>query len=269
MKTLIKFILRKVGLLKWVRKLIYKTKYRILIRQLDDPNIFRLSYEDIEVSFSTRDPFSASFFAYYLKDKIYEEEALKIILKSVKENGIFADVGANIGYFTCLAGAKAKQVFAFELGDENCRILRENIGLNKLENVVVEHCAVSDFTGTLYHTDSAVGNAVLKIIENNDLNNPDIIPIQSLSLDEYFAAINVVPTIVKIDVEGAEMKVLNGMKRLLKDNLILLIEVHPKDLLQFGSSEQEVKQLLTDSGYSWNIVNNGDKKNNLLFAQRI
>ena len=55
---------------------------------------------------------------------------------------------------------------------------------------------------------------------------------------------------MKIDVEGAEMKVLRGGENLLREHLpTLFLEVHPKKLRRIGSSAEEVYDLLRDAGY--------------------
>ena len=267
-KSTIKSVLRKLGLLKWVRRRFYAINYAQAIRETNNQKTYSINYQGLSPVFSLSDPYSASFFGYYFKDSIYEEEALKIILRETGDQAIFADVGANIGYFSVMAALQAEKgkVFAFELGDENCKIIRENLKLNRLANVTLEHCAVSDSEGQVFHQDSPVGNAVLKIIETNETNDPDIIPVKSLTLDNYFEKMQVFPGFIKIDVEGAEMKVLKGMKQILVKGPKVLIEIHPRELTEFNSSEQEVCDWLQSFDYSWSVIENGDKKNKLLLA---
>ena len=269
-KAVIKSVLRKLGVLKWVRRRFYRINYAEAIHETNNRKTYAVNYQGLSPVFSLSDPYSASFFGYYFKNSIYEEEALKIILGEASDQGIFADVGANIGYFSVMAALRAGKgkVFAFELGDENCKIIRDNLKLNHLSNVTLEHCAVSDSEGLVFHQDSAVGNAVLKIIERNDANDPDIIPVRSLTLDHYFENIKSFPDFIKIDVEGAEMKVLKGMKQILSKGAKVLIEIHPRELTEFNSSEKEVCDWLQSYGYSWSEINNGDKKNRLLLATK-
>lgn len=270
MKSLIKAILRKLGLLQWLRRLQYKNQYRDLNRTLRGQSTYQISYDGMDVRFSLSDPFSTSFFAYHVKDSLYEAEGLKIMMDEIKGDGVLADVGANIGYFSCLVAKHAKQskVFAFELGDANIRILNENKALNDLSNMEIVHCAVSDSSGIVYHQDSAVGNAVLKIIEDNKGKDPDIVPVKSISLDEFFGPLNIVPSLVKIDVEGAEMKVLKGMEVLIEKSPKILIEIHPSDLIKFNSSEQEVHHFLKSKGYTVQVIENGEKKNRLFYCEK-
>ncbi|MBN8650212.1 MAG: FkbM family methyltransferase [Cytophagales bacterium] len=267
-KEIAKSLLRKLGLLKWIRKVMYSRSKNKFVTAFEGVSHYEYKIRNRVVKFSVEDPYSASFVGYYLNNKVYEPEAVELLMQQLTPQDVFVDVGANIGYFTavmgvCLPGIK---LVAFEMGHENFRILGRNIELNGLANVQTFEGAVSDRSGTLFHQDSAVGNAVLKIMEDNKDNNPDIVKVKSVALDEFFSALKEKPTFVKIDVEGAEMKVLQGMKGLLEMQLKLLIEIHPKDLIGFGSSREEVLEYLKFFSFTIQPVPNNDRKNELVFA---
>lgn len=267
-KKLVKSLLRKLGLLKPLRRLLYKRSKRKYVAPFDGVRYFDYCIKDKSVKFSVADPYSATFAGCYLKNKIYEAEAVELLCKNVSPNDVFADVGANIGYFTLVLGVYAPQVkiVAFEMGAENARILQKNLVLNNLQRVELVQAAVADTSGYLYHQDSAVGNAVLKIMEHNLGNDPDVVKIRSVALDDFFLNRTDKPTFIKIDVEGAEMKVLQGMKQLLKTPIKLLLEIHPADLRSFGSSRDEVLNYLKAFDFKFQLVPNNDKKNELVFA---
>lgn len=74
-------------------------------------------------------------------------------------------------------------------------------------------------------------------------------------LDDYISAQDLPsPTIAKIDVEGAELRVLTGAKEALKGIQTLYIEVHvdgeARSLNQFGDSEKELREFLIEQGFS-------------------
>jgi len=268
-KEFTKSLLRKLGLLRWIRKVLYSRSKNNFVAAFQGVSQYEYKIRNRIVKFSVEDPYSASFVGYYLNNKVYEPEAVELLAQQLTPHDVFVDVGANIGYFTvvlgvCMPGIK---LVAFEMGHENFRILERNIELNGLTDVQTFEGAVSDRSGTLFHQDSAVGNAVLKIMEENMGNNPDVVSVKSVSLDDFFAAKTEKPTFIKIDVEGAEMKVLQGMSGLLKNNsLKLLIEIHPKDLLEFGSSRAEVLDYLAGFSFTIQPVPNNDRKNELVFA---
>lgn len=65
------------------------------------------------------------------------------------KEGIFIDIGANLGYFTCLLSrtlSKKAHVYAFEPEPENLALLESNIGLNRLENVKIFPIALGEKT---------------------------------------------------------------------------------------------------------------------------
>ena len=267
MKLFLKYILKKLGLLNRIRKFRFKRQYRTLINRFKGESEYIVNFDGIESKFSLTDPFSAAFFASHFKNDIYEKDGLKALLAHVNENSIVFDVGSNIGYFTCFSGKYCSRgrVYAFELGRENVSILRRNLELNSLANVVVEHCAVSDLSGSVFVQDSAVGNAVLKIM-NDKVKHEDYVAVRAITLDEYCDSNKVVPEFIKIDVEGAEMKVLTGMNKLIKGSVKLLIEIHEKELPQFNSSKEEVLSFLRENQFSIQIIGNEEKKNLLVLA---
>ncbi len=269
MKSLLKNILRKLGLLKLIRILRYRIQYSKLIRQFKGQSQYSLSYNGRQTLFSLHDPFSAAFFATHFKNGPYEKEGLRVLLEEMNQQGVVFDVGANIGYFTCLIAHHCgdAHVHAFEMGGENFRILKNNIALNGLKNVVAIWGAVSDTSGVVKVIDSPVGNAVLKIVDYK-IKGDDLVPVNSISLDDYCVEKNVLPDIVKIDVEGAEMKVLQGMKKILAGPVKLLIEIHEKDLAYFKSSKEEVIVYLESSGYKLTAIESDVKKNLLVLASK-
>jgi FkbM family methyltransferase len=268
MKTILRTLLKKAGLLNWIRKVRYTNQHRSYINQFRGQSHYDLQYKDIDLKFSLADPFSATFFSYHFKNGVYEVEGLDVMLESINEKSIVLDVGANIGYFTCFAGKRCKNghVYAFEMGKANFDILKDNVSLNKLNNVTTECYAVADITSEVQIPDTAVGNAVLKIIEGK--SQDDLVSVKSISLDEYCATRNIVPEFIKIDVEGAEMKVLQGMTKLLSSSLKILIEIHETDLAYFKSSKEEVISYLKQFGYKLTPIENDVKKNLLVLASK-
>ncbi|MEQ8361387.1 MAG: FkbM family methyltransferase [Cyclobacteriaceae bacterium] len=268
MKAILRSLLRKMGLLNWIRKARYRNQHRKYINQFKGQSYYDLQYKNIDLKFSLADPFSSTFFSHHFKNGVYEAQGLDAMLNSVGEKSIVLDVGANIGYFTCFAGKHCRNghVHAFEMGKANFEILNDNVELNRLNNVTTACYAVADTSSVVQIQDTAVGNAVLKIIEGK--SKDDLISVNSITLDEYCTTMNIVPEFIKIDVEGAEMKVLKGMRDILSSNVKLLIEVHETDLKYFQSSKEEVLNYIRSFGYNLEIIGNDVKKNLLVFASK-
>ena len=205
---------------------------------------------DIILKFSTKDAYSKSwFYPRYDNGNIHEPAVSKLLFQALKPTDCFFDVGTNLGYFTCLAAHICEtQVHAFEM-DSNCiPLLETNLKMNHLENVVINNVAVSDKVGVEKIPSLAQPNAGLQIVKES--NSAAVLEVKSITLDEYVEKNNLNPTFLKIDVEGAEMKVLSGMKNLLQKDLRLLIEIHPKNLLDFNASYQKVIAILLENNYS-------------------
>lgn len=132
---------------------------------------------------------------------------------------VFYDVGANVGFMTVIAARLVEgsgRVYAFEPVIENAVLLRQNVRRNRFRNVRVCATAVSKVSGSdrLMLAEYSGGSA-LSIAELP----PDAIgerPVQTASIDDLIASGFVPPSLVKIDVEGAELEVLEGMSETLK-----------------------------------------------------
>ena len=74
--------------------------------------------------------------------------------------------------------------------------------------------------------------------------------INSVTLDEFLKSKGVFPDVIKVDVEGAEMKVLMGMKQTLCNyKPQLFLEIHPNNLHYFKTSTSAILGLLMESDY--------------------
>lgn len=63
------------------------------------------------------------------------------------------------------------------------------------------------------------------------------------------------PSVVKIDVEGAELKVLRGMKNILRDSCrLVFVEVHPGKITEFGSKPSDISEYLKNAGFNVNKI---------------
>jgi len=166
---------------------------------------------------------------------------------------VFADVGANIGLITLPVAAQSPglQVFAFEPDPRNLGMLRHNVTLNPAlaPRVCVVAAAASDTQGTA-------------LFESDDDNsaNSRIVPaptartccVPTIRLDEYFTNHGRYPEVVKIDVEGAELRVLQGMTGLFARHPphTLFIEVHAFSAADRCGFKTAIRDLLLASGYS-------------------
>jgi FkbM family methyltransferase len=151
----------------------------------------------------------------------------------------FVDVGANMGYFTSLAGLAVRgggQVWAFEPDPVSYEFLADNVALNWLfENMHLERKGVysRSTTLTLFKREKYVGNTSLGQVDADDLarimDRQTPHQVEVVSLDDYFLPGGWRIDLMKIDVEGAEPHVIQGMAGLLRaqPEMRLMIEWSP------------------------------------------
>ncbi|MDC0202125.1 FkbM family methyltransferase [Candidatus Nitrosopelagicus sp.] len=200
---------------------------------------------------------------------IHSKIDFEIFQKYVKKGDNVLDIGANIGYFTLmlakLVGPTGK-VFAFEPDPRNISLLKKNIETNGYQNVVVVPKAVSNVNEkcTLFTSQSSFGQN--RIYEPKKTKNQKYVPIESetILLDDFFKNNENIENIsfVKIDVEGAEKLVLEGMNKILNlnKNIKIFSEIDSYRLDDAGSSYVEVIDLLEKKGFTVFLVNNTDNK---------
>ena len=219
---------------------------------------FLLNIKGVEVAYSTDDPkVHAWFYPRYAGGLVHEPALTYRLLDEVGDSASFVDVGAFVGYYTCLV-AKASRgvVHAFEMDSHNVELLRSNIALNELDNVVIHHAAVADKSGRGTYMRGGDGyGAGHRLMRRDDRSlfrralsrvlrqrSTDVVVLDDVLTEK--------PDVVKIDVEGAELAVLHGMRQILTGSPRLFIELHPPASQQlYGHSPDDVVSLLRESGF--------------------
>lgn len=167
-----------------------------------------------------------------------------------------ADVGAHVGTFSVIAGARvgsAGHVFSFEPAPESRRMLQENISLNRFERrVTVVPAAVSDRPGeTVFYVDgNSTTNSLMRLATVSPIGSAPQTPIkvELTTLDVFFGALGRDPDLVKIDVEGAEFAVLRGADRILRGPARVLCELHPYAWPSAGHDGSTLSEWLRQRG---------------------
>jgi FkbM family methyltransferase len=166
-----------------------------------------------------------------VEDGLYSYTVTSSCYHEIKPDMIIIDVGANIGYVTFLAASRCGEygsVISFEPGFDSCNLMKKSLKLNSYKNIEILNKGVAEKTkkGKLFLSPTAsVDNQILEGIENRNS-----IDIQIVSIDDFVLERNIVPDFIKIDVQGAEYFVFDGMIKLLQTNesLKLLVEFSPR-----------------------------------------
>ena len=174
----------------------------------------------------------------------------------LRDGDIFFDIGANYGLFT-LEAAKVVgshgHVIAFEPSKREAEVLNRNIQQNNLTNVVHVGVALSDGCGTARFgvaTDGGLNSLAANRHQEQVIQNWDEVPTSTLdSWLEHQPHLNNV-RLIKMDVEGAECKVIVGARLLLAHQApMLLYEVCDATLAGFQNTGKELVEALQSYGY--------------------
>lgn len=180
------------------------------------------------VLFNTRGSHTKQFFYpnRYEKATEYESYVSRIIFDSRNQNSCYLDVGANIGYFSiCFAKLFPQaQVHAFDVDADVLRELRSSLILNNLSNVHTICAAVWERSGKIFSFSRRGRGSDTNFLKPEVVNSYSLVP--SITIDDYVGELRIEPDIIKIDVEGAEIEVLMGMKRTLNTVRSMLVELH-------------------------------------------
>jgi len=174
---------------------------------------------------------------------------------NLKLGDVFYDIGANVGFFSVigakLVGEKG-HVFAFEPVPENAVYIRTNTETNNFSNITLDQRAVSDHSGTgeLLLAKYSGGATISKADTPPDMKG--VVPIDLVSVDDLIAQRAIQPpSLVKIDVEGAEMSVLRGMVKTIQQfKPILIYEVDDGNEARFNQKQEECDEFVMDCGYT-------------------
>lgn len=166
----------------------------------------------------------------------------------LREGDTAIDVGACYGVYSLLMAAKCNasgQVIAFEPDPYARVVLRRNIALNpqiKVPTVEEAACAECDDTEIFFVNRGNSRSCLVRAGSDSERLN-----VRLINLDKYIAEHHLMPRFIKIDAEGAEIRILKGATRLLLSNAEILCELHPFAWKDFGNSFDELRSLLRHS----------------------
>jgi len=173
------------------------------------------------------------------------------IARRLEPGSTFFDVGAHYGWMSLQAARRVGRtgsIVAFEPSPVLAQILRYHQRVNRMDQmrIVVQAVSDRDCDATPFRL---LNNG---LSSQNSLTFGGNLPettVPSTTLDRFCSTTGLVPDLVKIDVEGAELMVLQGASRLLTDaHPDIIVEVHPH-LLPPGQTADQIFDLLRGHGY--------------------
>jgi len=191
----------------------------------------------------------------------WEPKVTAFLLEKLKPGMIFIDVGAAIGWFTIIAASivgRSGRVIAFEPAPHRFRTLFENVKLNTDGNVECVNKAVSSEKGEAYIS----GQEILMYLSPSKSRFKRNVPIDVVTLDSYLKRRGVERVdMMKIDVEGAELRVLKGMEQTIRNSgeIKIICEVHIPYLSRYGDSVDQLFEYTRSMGLERRRITGGRK----------
>jgi FkbM family methyltransferase len=176
--------------------------------------------------------------AYWLGS--YEHEKQRQIANELKAGDTFYDLGANVGFYTLLAAGRvaAGNVYAFEPLPRNIEYLRKHLKLNSVSNAELLELAVCDVVGIASFQEA--DNSSMGHLGGGGSTRVRTATLDSLLLQEKILP----PSLIKIDIEGAELLALRGAcETFRRFRPVLFLATHSREL------HNECVQLLASWGY--------------------
>lgn len=192
----------------------------------------------------------------------YEPHVTDELKKTLKEGGVFVDIGANIGYFTLLAASLVGPqgfVHAFEPHSDNCESIQRSLEVNAFKNVTVYPFAIAESRKTfqLDVTGSSSNGRVVDFSPHAVQGAGPERLVEAITLDEILAEIDRID-VIKMDIEGAEPRAWQGMAQIVqRHGPVVIFEFSPHAIeVTSHSKPAEFLEAVISSGYDLFIINN-------------
>ena len=184
----------------------------------------------------------------------FELDETAAIKKLLPHIDVFVDIGANLGYYTCLALQSGKPVIAFEPQQQNLQCLFKNLAANGWQDKAeVFPLALSESPGllTLYGA-SGPSASLIKNWAGYSSRFSKVVPVSTLD-NVLIGRFSGKQLLIKIDVEGAEFYVLKGALETIRlsPRPVWLMEVCLDEFHPEGQNPefQAIFELFWDNGY--------------------
>lgn len=230
----------------------YIFKYALLF-YFSLTKIFRL-YPNINVQFPLGDTFTVKReLIYYIADfTSYELPMYEYFCNASKNAKIVFDVGAAVGWYSLAAAQRINKngmVYAFEPSHANSLLVAEHAKLNHLEDKIkIIETLVGNKCSNSVEFYCEDGASSQNSLYERRATKPHICTM--ITLDSYVKDTGLIPDLIKIDTEGAEMIILEGAMELLeKYHPKIVCSIHPTILHEIGADIAPTLSEIRAMGY--------------------
>ena len=184
----------------------------------------------------------------------YETSNLDIFESLLEPGMCVLDIGANIGLYSAVAAKRVGptgRVIAVEPSAENCAFIKRTAEKNSFNNIRLVQKAVGARSESAFLYLCPTNKADHRIYDKSDAR--ERVPVEIVPVDLMLEELGIAHVdVMKIDTQGAEPFVFDGMKQLLQRNrrLKVMIEFWPWGIRQAGRDPVEFLQTIKDYGFS-------------------
>jgi FkbM family methyltransferase len=170
----------------------------------------------------------------------------------LKEGDVVLDIGANIGTVAlesaALTGCNGR-IFAFEPHPRIFKYLNSNIKINNFKNIETFNTALGDHEGTIMLTDnySDDQNKVQLDSSSRNIHKISIRPLDNILIDRLMNIDRI--ALMKIDVEGYELFVIRGARKILSRCECVYIESYEEHFNKYGYTTSDMLNILENNGF--------------------
>ena len=242
MRNLIKF-LYKFKLLKRLIPSLFKLVVKIFkIKKI------KIKHNNLTLLLNPKNPIDREI---YLKD-YYEKNQISFLEKEIDKNNIdiFIDIGAHMGFYSINLSKKKIKIYSFEPIKKNYIQFKENILINKIDNIKSFNCAISSKKSTIkmwVPDENKTGGFAIFNIHDEALkkykSNQIHFEYSKADLGDNLLKFKQKKIAIKIDVERHEEEVIMGITKLLKNNnIIIQIEI-------FDERKEKIFKIMNNRKY--------------------
>jgi FkbM family methyltransferase len=166
---------------------------------------------------------------------------------AVRPGDTILEAGTNVGAYTMLFArwtGEAGHVYAFEPDPTAFRGLEQHLALNGLgDRVTATAAAISDGSSTRLKLVLFESSGISRMAADREPPGASVKDVPAVSIDRFCAERDIVPTVIKIDVEGAELAALRGARATIAaagSRLRLFVEMHPQLWPSFGIGAEDI-----------------------------
>lgn len=246
----------------------FKYLYAILFRKFIFPKTGKELVKNVPVFFNKKMlialPASTDIYLTGGKSHNSEIRLARFLINSLNDGDTYLDIGAHYGYFTLLASelvGATGLVYAFEPSSATYNIFEKNCLNNTLANICFAQKAVSDSKGSITFFEFPNLYSEYNSMNVDQFNEeawfakykPQKTTVETLTIDGIVTENNFQPSIIKIDVEGAEFKVISGATQYLQTHApVIVMEYLTSD--RHNSEHQKAADLLRKYNYKSYLI---------------